>query len=757
MRRIWLVLGVWSVMVSRVVLAATTTITGSPITLIMLDTQGGRHQLIYNSLRQLYPNNSTNGDSGITIFVNGTSYGFRGTATGGIVGANLLTVVSQSALLGSGTLAAPWRVETDFTAGTGVSIRQTVYYVNGDAFVTFRWDVTSTTNQTNVRFFHGMDAYNNSQDNGYGAFNAGCGGISVSSPQTNPNFFQQYIPITPITSYQEATYNTIWNNIRSGTLTNTVNTAWHDAAMAHQWTFDLQANVPKAIFQKWAFGPSACNTPNTLPPYLNFDFGDAPSSFGTLLNDGAGHVLNNNIRLGASIDRDQNGFSNGVDASGNASDDDLEGTDDEDAFTSLPVLTTAATSYTIPNIPVFNNTGSTAYLVGWIDFNQSGTFDSNEAATVAVPPSASAQSVGLTWSSLPGITLGTTYARFRLTTDTIFATGVASTSVPVGIARDGEVEDYQMIVGSQRIGVAKAFEQIIPASSAATNHDYTLVYRLTLKNFGDVDLTNLELFDNVLSQFSGLSPRDFNVWVNANLSSLSPAPTLNFNPSWTGAVSNNALVNGQSLAVGQSKHVYISFVLTVNPLVAAPNNQLRNNQATARGSTSSGITVSDLSTNGLDPDPNGNNNPSESVVTPAAFVKLVKSVRNCGNSLMSCSGSYLTSVTGLPGDYLEYRIRYYNISSQSISTLLVSDTLVPETPFQEDTYSIVGPEIADFSVVCPDSSVIEIDVSDPAVSLTLTGSEISAFDINVMVATVCNLSTIAPSEQGYLLFKVKIP
>jgi hypothetical protein len=729
----------------------------------MLDTQGGRHQLIYNGLRQVYPNNSTSGDSGITIFVNGTSYGFRGTATGGIVGTNLLTVTSQSALLGSGTLASPWRVETNFTAGAGVSISQTVYYVNGDSFVTFRWDITSSTNQANVRLFHSTDIFNNGQDYGYGAYNASCSSVSLSSPQTSPNFFQEYIPVTPDSAYQDAIYNTIWNAVRSGSLNSTVDSTWHDAAMSQQWTFDLKANIPKTVFQKWAFGTAACSTPNTLPPYLIFDFGDAPTSYETLLNYGPGHTVNSSIYMGSTIDRDQNGFSNGLDAGTNASDDDLEGTDDEDAIASFPVLTTAASNYTITNIPVFNNTGSTAYLVAWIDFNQSGTFDSNEAATVAVPSSVSAQGVSLTWSSLPGMILGTTYARFRLTTDTAFATGVASTSVPVGIARDGEVEDYQIVIRSQRIGVAKAFDRIIPASGSPSNHDYTLVYRLTVENFGQVALQNLELFDNVVALFLGLNPRNYNLWVNANSTSLSPAPTLNVSPSWTGTASSNALASGQSLAVGESKQVYISFDVTVNPLVAAPNNQLRDNQAIVRGSSSSGTVVSDLSTNGLDPDPNNDNNPNESILTPASYVKLVKQVRNCGSSLSTCSGSYVTNVSGVPGDYLEYRIHYYNISSQVISTLMVHDDLItppdtlPRTPFQEDTYSLMLPEIADFSITCPDSSVIDIDRSDPAVNLTLTAGEISAFEMDVMSASACNLSSIAPAEQGYILFKVRIP
>src|SRR5205823_8238666 len=70
--------------------AATTTIAGTPLTMILLDTQGGRHQIKWNGTRQVYPDNDLNGDSGISFFFNGTSYGFSGNATGGLVGANQL-------------------------------------------------------------------------------------------------------------------------------------------------------------------------------------------------------------------------------------------------------------------------------------------------------------------------------------------------------------------------------------------------------------------------------------------------------------------------------------------------------------------------------------------------------------------------------------------------------------------------------------------------------------------------------------------
>ena len=248
--------------------ASTTTIAGVPMTLILLDTQGGRHQIKWNGTREIYPNNDLNGDSGISLFFNGTSYGFSGNATTGVVGANLLGVSSQSALLGSGTAADPWRVVTTLTTDGTVTVTQTVYYVNGDNYATFRWNFASTANYNGVKFFHAADAFPEAQDNGYGAHNAACNGLSASAPQVGPNFFEEFIPITAPTAYRETLYNTGWNAIRAGSLDNTVNTTWHDAWMGFEWDFNLTAGGYKAVFQKVAFGGSACSASNSPSPYL---------------------------------------------------------------------------------------------------------------------------------------------------------------------------------------------------------------------------------------------------------------------------------------------------------------------------------------------------------------------------------------------------------------------------------------------------------------------------------------------------------
>ena len=169
---------------------------------------------------------------------------------------------------------------------------------------------------------------------------------------------------------------------------------------------------------------------------LASDYGDAPASYGT-----PSHAADANLFIGATAADTESAAM----PSANADGDDASGTADEDSIASFPLLTTASTSYQL-NVKVTNKSGQKAWLVGWIDFNGNGAFDSSEAATVAVATGTNNKAVGLTWKNLSGLAGGTTYARLRLTTDASIATGKASTSQAEGAANDGEVEDYVLTI-----------------------------------------------------------------------------------------------------------------------------------------------------------------------------------------------------------------------------------------------------------------------------------------------------------------------
>jgi GEVED domain len=183
---------------------------------------------------------------------------------------------------------------------------------------------------------------------------------------------------------------------------------------------------------------------------FNLDFGDAPDTYLTAAVSGtvqlpgpARHSTNlssttPSVYLGANAPDPENTTTPAT--AGNIADnDDITGLDDEDAFSSSDLFILAgATSYSIPNIPVHNGLTSTARLMGWIDFNKNGTFDATELASTTVTPGIS--TAALSWSGVPVSTAGTAYARFRITTDPAFTTAAS----PVGLAIDGEVEDYRV-------------------------------------------------------------------------------------------------------------------------------------------------------------------------------------------------------------------------------------------------------------------------------------------------------------------------
>ena len=345
------------------------------------------------------------------------------------------------------------------------------------------------------------------------------------------------------------------------------------------------------------------------------------------------------------------------------------------------------------------------------------------------------------------------------------ATDTSTNSATLPATPNGDIPSPTPVT-FPKLGIAKALDRIIPVSNDSTNHTYTLVYRFTLENFGSGTLTTLEIFDDVVTLFSGLSPTNYNTWVNvpANAALLSPPATLTRNASWNGGTTN-ILNASQSLNAGVTDTVYISFDVTVNPAATAPNNTLRTNTAMARGTGGSSIVTSDTSTNGTDPDDNNNgtveatdtnNGPDEAVVTPAPFVKLVKEVRNCGPSLASCTGTFGLTTTGKPGDYLEYRITFYNISSGNVAGLVVVDTLNTATPLQEDVYGTPTMD-REFQVVCPSAATVNLDKTTTAANTsTLTGSP-QVVRMNVNDVAACNVAQIASAQTGSVSFKVRIP
>jgi len=157
------------------------------------------------------------------------------------------------------------------------------------------------------------------------------------------------------------------------------------------------------------------------------DLGDAPEPvYPTMLaSNGARHVVVSGFYLGSEVDAELDGQPDAA-ASG---DDLLDGSDDEDVV----VFTTMLMPGTVASV---NVTASAAGMLdAWIDFNGDG-WDAADQIFASQPLAAGLNS--LTFAVPVTATSGTTYARFRLSTG-----GGLSFR---GLAPDGEVEDYQVII-----------------------------------------------------------------------------------------------------------------------------------------------------------------------------------------------------------------------------------------------------------------------------------------------------------------------
>ncbi len=190
------------------------------------------------------------------------------------------------------------------------------------------------------------------------------------------------------------------------------------------------------------------------PPAL--DFGDAPNTFNTnLASDGARHVVDANLYLGATVADSE---ADAVGTTAAADSDDGDNTDDEDADVSFgrlgfPSVVTGASQYRIPVIQTVNSTGSAATVYAWVDFDGSGTFDADEATTVTIPDgSTGSDFFALEWASIPAgfASAGSQInVRLRITTDSLVDNGGTTIDErSFGLANDGEVEDHVIKVRS---------------------------------------------------------------------------------------------------------------------------------------------------------------------------------------------------------------------------------------------------------------------------------------------------------------------
>ena len=171
------------------------------------------------TVHEFFPPGTIPGDAGTFLVVDGTLYapnfGAHGiTATGNLGSYTPFTAVSQTAVLGAGTAANPYRVTTVVAAGnSGVRVIQTDTYQVG--LEAYRSDVQISNGSGaghSVVLYRAGDCYLGSSDYGYGMVAPAVGAVACTKTANNSpeGRILQFVPLTGGSRYYEARYSEVW-------------------------------------------------------------------------------------------------------------------------------------------------------------------------------------------------------------------------------------------------------------------------------------------------------------------------------------------------------------------------------------------------------------------------------------------------------------------------------------------------------------------------------------------------------------------
>lgn len=194
---------------------------------------------------------------------------------------------------------------------------------------------------------------------------------------------------------------------------------------------------------------------------IALDFGDAPTAAQLgiaadypvmLADDGARHAISS-LRLGALVDSEADGQPDA-----GALGDDLAGQSDEDGVVWLTDLVVDPAGVSLAGVEV--TASEPGVLDAWIDFNRDGDWN-DPGEQIFASYELSGGSERLHFEVPSTASLGATAARFRVSSDG----GLA----PTGLAIDGEVEDYLVVLqdGAELDGVTVNAQ--LPGSSVSAS------------------------------------------------------------------------------------------------------------------------------------------------------------------------------------------------------------------------------------------------------------------------------------------------
>jgi hypothetical protein len=241
---------------------------------------------------EFYPPDTTPGDCGTAIAVNGVLYApdFEShgrSATWELDGYVPFTPVSQTGVLGTGSAADPYRLTTVVDAGSsGLRISETTSYTTGSN--TYRIDISVTnrgSGSPTAVLYHAGDCYASGSDIGFGftrteVSTAGCSQSAQNSPAGRT---VQMAPLSAGSQFYEARYDEVWKQIATkAPFPNTCRCGEHiDNGVGLSWALGFEPfgstvrSLAVSFTESTPPAPGADSDGDALPD--NWETGSAPS------------------------------------------------------------------------------------------------------------------------------------------------------------------------------------------------------------------------------------------------------------------------------------------------------------------------------------------------------------------------------------------------------------------------------------------------------------------------------------------------
>ena len=261
------------------------------------------------------------------------------------------------------------------------------------------------------------------------------------------------------------------------------------------------------------------------------------------------------------------------------------------------------------------------------------------------------------------------------------------------------------------IGVAKDMTGSTPGQPVTIDYVF--------ENFDMIPIFTLSAVDDLTATF-GAAGADW------TFTSISSVPAAFANPGFDGS-SDPELINQaptQSLAAGATATITVTIqLLTANGAVGGEFC----NQVNFSGEVSANLFVSDDSTPGLDPDPNGDSDPAEQAPTcnalPPGDLDLVK------------TGALDLGADGVanPGDLINYTFSVTNIGPSPLSNVSITDPMV--SPIACPSGNPIPTLIGGANEICTGSYAItqaDIDAGSKSNTATASGQEATGAPVSDM-------------------------